>query len=56
MGLLKYLLWLSLNQATCGGTLSTIRKELTNSFEIKYDTRFLPINPQPGNVRLELTG
>lgn len=50
MGLLKYFMCFSLNQATCGGTLSTIRRELTNSFEIKYETRFLPINPQPASI------
>lgn len=35
------------NQATCGGTLSTIRTKLTNLFDTKYDTKFLPIKPQP---------
>lgn len=49
MGLLKYLLCFSFNHATCGGTLSTIRKELTSSFEIKYATRFLPMKPQPAS-------
>lgn len=46
---LKYLLCRSFNQATCGGTLSTILIELGNLLETKYDTKFLPMNPHPEN-------